>query len=221
MTLIKPTTDEIHRELRERICLLDLTPGARLTEEALAREFGVSRTPIRQVLDRLEFERLVDQHHGSGARVASLDSRELRDVWAVRLRVADLVGEFVKLPAPPQVLEDLRAIRDDVGGVRQSRDIRALGRLYNRFHATFLQMVANETLRWMHDVLFHQTAREWLRFLPEMDLDAELDIMEDELDQTLAALTDGQGDPERLAKLRAEHMRELLARFNAHLRGPE
>ena len=221
MTATKPTTDEIYRELRERICLLDLAPGARLTEEALAREFGVSRTPIRQVLDRLEFERLVDQHHGSGARVASLDSRELRDVWAVRLRIADLVGEFVKLPAQPHVIADLRAIRDDLEQVRETRDIRELGRLYNRFHATFLQMIANQTLRWMHDVLFHQTAREWLRFLPEMDLDAELDIMADELDQTISALTDGDGDPDRLAKLRREHMSELLGRFNAHLRGPQ
>lgn len=220
MTATKPTTEQIFRELRERICLLDLAPGARLTEEALAREFGVSRTPIRQVLDRLEFEHLVDQHHGAGARVASLDSRDLRDVWAVRLRVADLVGEFVKLPASPQVIAELQRIRQDIEQIRRTRDIRELGRLYNRFHETFLRLVPNQTLRWMHDVLFHQTAREWLRFLPEMDLDAELDIMEDELDQTIAALTDGDGAPERLAKLRAEHMRELLARFNAHLRGP-
>ncbi len=217
MRAAKPTTNEIYRTLRERICLLDLEPGTRLTEETIAREFGVSRTPIRRVLDRLEFEQLVDQDRGAGARVTILDSKELRDVWAVRLKMAELVSAFVKLPAPPAVLDELRAIRDALEEVRTSRDIRRLGQLYARFHAAVLEVVSNRTLRWMQDVLFHQTSREWLQFLPEMDLDAELDIMAKELEETIDAL--GDADAERLAKLRAEHMHLLLTRFNDHLRG--
>ncbi len=217
-TTTKPTTEQIFRELRERICLLDIAPGARLTEEGLAREFGVSRTPIRQVLDRLEFERLIVQERGSGARVAVLDSKELRDVWAVRLKVAELVGDFVSLPAPPALVARLEDIRQELEEVANDRDLRRLGSLYNRFHGTFLELISNRTLRWMHDVLYHQTAREWLQFLPEMDLDAELDMMRDELDLTIDAMRGTDG--ERLAVLRADFMQGLLVRFNAHLRGP-
>ncbi len=217
-TAAKPTTEEIFRELRERICLLDIEPGARLTEEGLATEFGVSRTPIRQVLDRLEFERLIEHQRGSGARVAVLDSKELRDVWAVRLKVAELVGDFITVPAPAHLVEQLRGIRRELDAVRTGRDVRRLGLLYNRFHDTFLELVSNRTLQWMHDVLYHQTAREWLQFLPEMDLDAEVDMMCQEIDHTVEAMTGTDGD--RLAGLRAEHMRHLLTRFNDHLRGP-
>src|SRR3546814_17250695 len=57
-------SEAVHREIRERICLLGYPPGSRLSEDALALEFGVSRTPIRQVLHRLEFEGLVESRHG-------------------------------------------------------------------------------------------------------------------------------------------------------------
>jgi DNA-binding GntR family transcriptional regulator len=217
-TARKPTTAEIYHDLREQICLLDIDPGARLTEEGLATLFGVSRTPIRQVLDRLEFEHLVDQDPGSGARVAILDSRELRDVWAVRLKVAELLGDFLTLPAPPTVMQRLKDIDAELDEVRSNRDIRRLGQLYNQFHDAFLELVSNRTLTWMHDVLYHQTAREWLQFLPEMDLDAELDMMRDELAQTIDAISDSDG--ERVAALRAKYMHLLLNRFNDHLRGP-
>ena len=216
-TEAKPTTSQIFRELRERICLLDIAPGARLTEEGLAREFGVSRTPIRQVLDRLEFERLIEQERGSGARVAVLDSKELRDVWAVRLKVAELVGDFIAVPAPPEVVARLRRIRAELDEVQRDRDIRRLGVLYNRFHEVFLGLMKNRTLQWMHDVLYHQTAREWLQLLPEMDLDAELDVMRDEIDGTIEAMSGSNGT--RLSQLRAEYMHLLLTRFNDHLRG--
>ena len=46
--------ERLHAELRDRICLLEYAPGTRLSEEALAAEFGVSRTPLRRVLGRLE-----------------------------------------------------------------------------------------------------------------------------------------------------------------------
>jgi DNA-binding GntR family transcriptional regulator len=217
-TASRLSTADIYRELREQICLLDIEPGSRLTEEGLAKIFGVSRTPIRQVLDRLEFERLVDQDRGSGARVAVLDSRELRDVWAVRLKVAELVGDFITVPARVHLVDQLRAIRDELDEVGADRDLRRLGQLYNRFHDTFLELLSNRTLKWMYDVLYHQTAREWLQFLPEMDLDAELEMMREELDRTIEAMQEPDGD--RLAELRAKYMRLLLNRFNDHLRGP-
>lgn len=211
----KPTTAEIYRELRERICLLDLEPGQRLPEESLAAEFGVSRTPIRQVLDRLEHERLVIQRPGAGASVTVIDSKEIRDVWAVRLKMAELVGDFVRLPAPAAVLEDLRGIEAELDTIRGSRDLRALGALYNRYHDAVLRVFASETLRRIHDQLFHQTARVWLQFLPEMDLDNEIDIMADEVEQTIDAMQGTSGA--RLAEVRLKHMQMLLDRFNQHV----
>lgn len=213
----KPSKLEIYLELRERICLLDLEPGAHLKESALATEFGVSRTPIRQVLDRLEHERLVVQRPGSGATVAILDAKEIRDVWAVRLKVAELIADFVRLPAPPGVVEQMQQIRTELEDIRASRDVRELGRLYNRYHTLLLTVLSNETLRRIHDELFHQTARVWQQFLPEMDLDSEIDIMAEELEQTLEAIEEGSAS--WLAEIRAKHLAMVLTRFNDHVAG--
>jgi DNA-binding GntR family transcriptional regulator len=212
------STEDIYHDLRERIVLLDLEPGARLTEMGLAAEYGVSRTPIRQVLDHLEYDRLVDQGANTGTRVSIVDTKEIRDVWAVRLRIADLLGEFVRSPVPGGLIERLREIRTDLEAMRASGDARTLGALYNRYHDAVLVVISNETLRRIHDQLFHQTARVWMQFLSEMDLDAEIDIMADEIDQSIEALERGSGT--QLAAVRAAHMRALLDRFNLHVTRP-
>lgn len=211
----RPRTGEIYRDLRERISLLEVAPGTRLTEESLAQEYGVSRTPIREVLGRLHHDRLVEQRPGSGATVAVIDTKRIRDVWAVRLKMAELVGDFVDLPAPPELVDALRAIRAELAQVDSPSQ---LGRLYNRYHERMLELFSSDTLRWIHDGLYHQTARVWLQFLPEMDLGAEIDVMAEELDLTIELVQ--TRERHRLAEVRADHMHKLVARFNDHLARP-
>ncbi|CAN5795320.1 hypothetical protein BH23ACT4_BH23ACT4_00440 [soil metagenome] len=208
----RPTKQEIHEVVREQILLLDLPAGSRLREEKLAEQFGVSRTPIRQVLDRLEFEGLVEQVPGAGASVSHLDTKALRDVWAVRLKVAEIVADFVRLPAKPELLDRLTAIRTELAGVAKSRDIRALGALYNRYHQVMLDVMSNDALAQIHDLLYVQTARVWMQFMPEMDFEIEIRVMREEIDQTLKALKGSSGAA--LASVRVEHMERLLNRFN-------
>lgn len=211
----KPTRQEIHSLLREQILLLDLPPGARLREEQLAEQFGVSRTPIRQVLDRLEFEGLVKQGEGQGASVATLDLRELRDIWALRLRMAQIFGDFLRIPNDQQIIDRLDSIRSQLADVKESRDIRTLGALYNRYHEAMLTLVGNQAFVRIHDLLYVQTARVWMEFLPEMDIDHEIDVMAEEVGATSAALA--EGSIEEVAQVRVDHMRRLLKRFNEHV----
>jgi DNA-binding GntR family transcriptional regulator len=211
----KPTKQQIHRELRERIVLLDLPPGTRLREEHLASEYGISRTPIRQVLDQLEFEGLVESIEGAGARVSFIDLKSLRDVWAVRLKIGELVSDFVRLPASEAAIAAVRAVRSDLAEVRKTRSFRDLGAAYNRYHEAMLSVVDNAALTRIHDLLYVQTARMWMQFLPEMNLDTEIDIMAEEVEQTLEALERDSG--KRLAEIRTTHMRMLLGRFNQHV----
>lgn len=211
----KPTQEQIHRELRQRITLLDLPPGTRLREEHLAAEFGVSRTPIRQVLDRLEFEGLAESTEGAGSRVSTIDMKALRDVWAVRVKIGALVSDFVRLPASEAAIAEVRALRSDLTTIKKRPTVRDLGAAYNRYHEAMLSIVDNVALTRIQDLLYVQTARMWMLFLPEMDLQAEIDIMAAEVNETLEALEGESG--ERLAEIRTKHMRMLLGRFNDHV----
>lgn len=210
------TTDRIHPDLRERIVLLDIPPGTRLTEESLAREYQVSRTPIRTVLARLHHDGLVDHQHGAGAVVAPLDTRVLRDVWRVRLRITELLDGFLSLPADPETVGQLRTLHARALAVGAPRD---LGVLYNRYHGIQLALITSATLRGIHDSLYQQTIRAWLSVLPRMDLEQEREVVTEELDLAIELTQDGSA--RELVAMWRHFVQHRLDRFNDHLSRPQ
>src|SRR5205823_1498223 len=86
--------DRLYAIIRDRICTLEYPPGMRLSEEVLAAEFGVSRTPVRRVLTRLETEGLVEARHGVGTIVTDADLAELAQFYPIRMELAVLVGRL-------------------------------------------------------------------------------------------------------------------------------
>ena len=75
-----PLRDVVFNTLREAILKGDLEPGERLMEIALANRLGVSRTPIREAIRKLELEGLVVMIPRKGAQVASITKKDLQDV---------------------------------------------------------------------------------------------------------------------------------------------
>ena len=210
----RPAADVVYHGLREQICLLDLAPGAVLRESAIAEEFGVSRTPVREALTMLRVDGLVTRHHGEASTVSTVDFRELRNVYALRMKLTRMVADFTVSPFAASIAERLTDLREETAGI-ESGDIRGLGELYNRFHEILLEVVANDALRNICDRLFRQTSRVWIQVLPEMDWDEEVAIVLEEVDLVIDALRDGS--PERLSDVRVKFMRMLLDRFNAYL----
>ncbi len=95
--------------IRERISLLDYLPGQRLSEEALAEEFGTSRTPIRRVLARLEDEGLLRSVQSVGTIVTDVDVETLAQTYRLRMELAELIGRLD--PIEPSSV-DVRVFRD-------------------------------------------------------------------------------------------------------------
>jgi DNA-binding GntR family transcriptional regulator len=210
----------LYTELRDRICLLDYPPGTVLSENKLAAEFGVSRTPIRRVLHALEFDGLVESKQALGTIVTALDLRELKQVYALRLKLIDLVAE---LPPGPVTDRDI-ALLDDLGTrVAALRDSdaqpRALGALYQAFHQELGRLTGNRPLREITDRFFHQTSRVWLQLLPEMTWATEVDAIEEEIGAIRDALV--AKDLRRVSEVRRHHFQACLRRMNAVLAGQD
>jgi DNA-binding GntR family transcriptional regulator len=91
---VKDRHAAMHASLRQRICLLDYPPGTQLSEIALAKEFGTSRTPMRRVLARLEEEGLVQSVHGVGTLVTDADITELEQAYRLRVELTALTGQL-------------------------------------------------------------------------------------------------------------------------------
>ncbi|WP_343081327.1 GntR family transcriptional regulator [Ostreiculturibacter nitratireducens] len=106
-------------------------PGDRLVESELAERFGVSRTPIREALQRLETQSMLTRD-GRSLIVASLDHNQLAELYVVR---AELEGLAAKLAAKHATEEEVRVLREMVEADRAHLgDPGALSRANRRFH---------------------------------------------------------------------------------------
>jgi DNA-binding GntR family transcriptional regulator len=94
--------ENIARSLRDSILVGDLLPGARLRQEQLAAHFQVSRIPIREALQQLEAEGLIQFAPRRGARVAVLSSAEIKEMFEMRAALEGLLIE----KAVPELTED-------------------------------------------------------------------------------------------------------------------
>lgn len=109
----RPSSEQVFETLAHRISRSQIRPRERLAEEALSREFGVSRTPVREALRRLEQAGLVErQEHGRYA-VRALDLARIDELYTVRIVLEELAvslaAPFVDTPEFRRLFEDARA----------------------------------------------------------------------------------------------------------------
>ena len=183
----------MHAVLRNRICLLDYPPGTRLSEEDLASEFGISRTPLRRVLVRLESEGLVQSVHGVGTFVTDVHIEALEQTYQLRMELAELLGILGPNPPDPELWDRLQRLSAEVRALAKAPDARRFGELNMEFFHEFHAITSNAPLREICERLFLQTARIWLKSMAaaRIDVGAEVGIFADEIDEVLRALAIG------------------------------
>ena len=213
--MAKKSQEEIYEQLRERICLLHYPPGAVLSENTLAVEFGVSRTPVRSALQRLEFEGLVTSMQGVGTIVASVDLKFLKEVYALRMKLAELVGDLARPRVPHGTIAALKELLEECRQMTDHYDPDAIARLYNDFHEEMLNVIGNEPLRVISNQLYYQTARIWLQILPDLDWHREVKLTCDEIAEVIEALENE--DMRAVARVRRDYMSSFLSRINSYL----
>lgn len=131
-------------ELRTRILTMAVAPGAALDESALSEEFGVSRTPLREVLQRLSGEGYVALADNRGAKVASMDLASMRTFFQTAPLIYSTVARLAAENRTTQQLDELKNVQSDfkdaLAGARPA-DMS----LYNhRFHELIGEMAAND-----------------------------------------------------------------------------
>lgn len=102
-----PLRDVVFNTLRQAILKGELEPGERLMEIQLAERLGVSRTPIREAIRKLELEGLVLMIPRKGAEVAKISEKSLRDVLEVRRSMEELAIELACQRMGQEELEKL------------------------------------------------------------------------------------------------------------------
>ncbi len=131
MTAPRPGPTDAYAMILEAIDLGTYRPGDRLVESELAERFGVSRTPVREALQRLETQSLLARD-GRSLIVASLDHNQTAELYVVR---GELEGLAARLAARHATVEEVRVLRDMVEADNDLGDGPvALARANRRFH---------------------------------------------------------------------------------------
>ncbi|MGK3647117.1 GntR family transcriptional regulator [Pseudarthrobacter enclensis] len=100
----------VYAELKRQILTLELKPGERLKEPAMAAALQVSRTPLREAIRRLISEDLLEQQPTGGVVVPVLDEAVISELYEVRAAMESLMARNACAKATPEDIEDLRGI---------------------------------------------------------------------------------------------------------------
>lgn len=103
-----PLRDVVFNTLRQAILKGELKPGERLMEITLAKKLGVSRTPIREAIRKLELEGLVIMVPRKGAEVADITEKDLKDVLEVRTALEELAIELAIVKMTDEDIDELK-----------------------------------------------------------------------------------------------------------------
>ena len=162
-----PLRDVVFNTLREAILRGDLEPGERLMEIALANRLGVSRTPIREAIRKLELEGLVVMIPRRGAQVASITQKDLKDVLEVRTSLEVLATELACQRMDAEQFDDLkkalRAFEKALGG----KDVTEIARRDVDFHDVIFASTQNARLVQILNNLREQMYRDRLEYLKD------------------------------------------------------
>ena len=199
----------VYQGLKSQIILLEQKPGAVIREKEIMEVFGVSRTPVREALMRLEFDGLVRIVPNVGTFVEEVSFQQLKDVFEIRSHLVQLTG---KLAAARISREELDEIRQRIDAMRSTQDTKDLMRLDGEIHAIINKSTRNELLIKLLNGLHDQAVRIWTFAGAEGGYWKNL---EKEFEDIVAALE--QHDEEMTARLLVEHTKLFVEHIRSQL----
>lgn len=164
-----PLRDVVFNTLRQAILKGELEPGERLMEIQLAEKLGVSRTPIREAIRKLELEGLVLMIPRKGAEVARISEKSLRDVLEVRRSLEELAIELACERMTEEDILELERVQERFREAIHKGDAMNIAETDEQFHDVIYEGTRNEKLVQMLNNLREQMYRYRLEYIKDED----------------------------------------------------
>ncbi|MFG3184400.1 GntR family transcriptional regulator [Streptomyces nigra] len=147
-----PAADRVYSHVKQGVLERRYEGGTLLTEGELADAVGVSRTPVREALLRLEAEGLLKLYPKKGALVLPVSAQEIKDVVETRMLVEEHATRKA-VPAPPGLLERLEELLERQKAQAAAGDLAGAAVTDRCFHAEIVRSGGNEILSRLYDQL--------------------------------------------------------------------
>ncbi len=169
-------SEKVLEQIGQSILSGEFEPGARLTETDLAQRFGVSRSPLREALLRLEERQLIERVPFSGMRVVALDVRTVDELYEIREVLEGLACRRAAAVITPDQVAELRAAlaeRSAALRARRKGDARQLPTIHD-FHVLIARISGNRELeRLLNGEIWNYMRaqyRRWARAQSRMEM---------------------------------------------------
>ncbi len=209
----KPLREVVFETIRSAIVHGDFKPGERLMEVKLANELGVSRTPVRESIRKLELEGLVKMVPRKGAYVTPMSITDLKEMMEIRGALEALVARLAATHATPEDIAALRASNQKFEAGVHDNDGEAIIDNDITFHEVLYRASGNGRLRSMIHTLREQMLRFRVEYVHRIDKKKPLPGQHRDIVDSIEA-----GDAEAAANYARRHisiterdMMELLA----------
>jgi len=167
MARLQPIDLDSYQPLREAVCetLRDairkgiLEPGERLMEVQLAEELGISRTPVREAIRKLEQEGYVIMMPRRGTYVADVSESDVKEIFEIRSALEALATGLAARRIEQEELETLQSLLFEIEGYIKQKDIEKIVETDIKFHGLLYQVSRNERLVNIISNLKEQLAR--------------------------------------------------------------
>ena len=199
--------DQAYAEIRRRILDNYYAPGHQVLEQELAADLGMSRTPVREALVRLQNERFVQLIPRHGMRVVPLSIQELREVYEVLTSLElTAIERLARAELDEEALAAIEKPVDEMDSAVKKRDVDAWAQADERFHRTLVTLCGNHRLAAMVETLWEQSHRARMT---TVRLRASLELSNREHRALLDAIR--QGDWRQARTRHAKHRERAMA----------
>ncbi len=142
-----PLRERAYQLVQRAIVLGELYPGQRVRDLDLATQLGVSRTPVREALQRLEDEGLVEMLPGASTRIVPLDTQAAREAFPVVAVLHALATRLAVETLTEQDLVSLRQANESLIAALEDGDVTRAIQADDHFHDVFIRASANSEIR--------------------------------------------------------------------------
>ena len=206
----RPLREIVYEELKMQILTGKIVPGTRLMEVELAADMGVSRTPIREAIRKLEKEGLVTIEPRRGAYASQISVKDMVDSLEVRQDMEGLAAYFASSRMTEEQMADLKRTSDSYNRAVAEGDMDSMIAYDTRFHRIIVESCNNNILVHMIEQLQELVLR--FRYIYYDDF-RRAENMPEEHRQILEAIRDGRAEDARAAAdIHIDRLKEMVIR---------
>lgn len=199
---------KIYENLRYRIITNELSPGQQLFEKELMEEYRIGRTPLREILQELKRNGLLEIIPKLGTRVVNLDMRTLREIIQLRRELEGLAAELATANIKPEDIARLRQLLDSTSQSGSDNLLKTLSSIDIEFHQIIYNSAGNRQLQEILESLLYKMSMYWFQVGFSV---GDFHEQFEELEELMSAIEERNApEARRIMKRHIDHFTSLL-----------